>query len=221
MTADEQAWAVIAEAVEEAITVPGQSALNLHELRTTLGSCWEAAGHRQHDNDGHRQCSYYWRSLSQPARERLVLECLGNSSLNTGQLAVSLVGHKTYRETVATVLKALMAKGEVQREQAPGWTGGAQAKWLYSRSAELRGAIAELERAFEECESLPIAESAPTEPQPPTAEQADAEWRKAWLSITSACERGLAILDPLHPRREAMAAMTRDARMAAERWDTP
>jgi hypothetical protein len=150
--ANEAAWAIVARATEEALSVPGQTALNRHELHTMLGTCWGAAGVYVHENDGHRQCSYYWRSLALAAREQLVLDYLADRGANTGQIAEALVGHKVYRENVAMVLKELLRKGEVQRKLTPGYNGGRQSKWQYTRNADLSGDIADLERAFHDGE---------------------------------------------------------------------
>lgn len=46
-------------------------------------------------------------------------------------------------------------------------------------------------------------------------EQLDSEWRDAWAGIADACERGLRGLHRLHPRRDDLLALARDARLAA------
>jgi len=46
-------------------------------------------------------------------------------------------------------------------------------------------------------------------------EQANREWIAAWSAIAEACDRGLAGLHPLHPRRHEMAKLVADARQAA------
>lgn len=47
------------------------------------------------------------------------------------------------------------------------------------------------------------------------AEQLNREWIAAWSAIAEACDRGLAGLHPLHPRRGEMANLVADARRAA------
>ena len=47
------------------------------------------------------------------------------------------------------------------------------------------------------------------------AADADAQWQGAWRLIAEACETGLTGLDPLHPRRADLLALTRDARLAS------
>ncbi len=47
-------------------------------------------------------------------------------------------------------------------------------------------------------------------------DQADREWRLAWSKIAEACESGLMDLHPLHPRRDDLLSLTRDARSAAQ-----
>lgn len=49
-----------------------------------------------------------------------------------------------------------------------------------------------------------------------TAGQADAEWQQAWQVIAAACEDGLRHLHPMHPRRDDLLALTRDARACAQ-----
>ena len=48
-----------------------------------------------------------------------------------------------------------------------------------------------------------------------SAEQVDREWIAAWSTIAEACDRGLAGLHPLHPRRDEMTNLVADARRAA------
>jgi hypothetical protein len=45
--------------------------------------------------------------------------------------------------------------------------------------------------------------------------EAEREWRAAWERIAAACERGLTDLHPLHPRRQDLLSLMRDARAAA------
>lgn len=46
-------------------------------------------------------------------------------------------------------------------------------------------------------------------------EQANREWIAAWSAIAEACDRGLAGMHPLHPRRGEMVKLVATARQAA------
>lgn len=46
-------------------------------------------------------------------------------------------------------------------------------------------------------------------------EQIEREWCEAWATIATACECALTGLHPLHPRRDDLLALTRDAHLAA------
>ena len=49
-----------------------------------------------------------------------------------------------------------------------------------------------------------------------TDEQIERQWLAAWALIAEATERGLIGLHPLHPRRDEMLSLVRDARSAAD-----
>ena len=48
-----------------------------------------------------------------------------------------------------------------------------------------------------------------------SADRIDREWQAAWAEIANGCESGLGGLHPLHPRRDELLTLTRDARAAA------
>lgn len=52
-------------------------------------------------------------------------------------------------------------------------------------------------------------------PGAPSGDDAADELEAAWREIADGCERGLALLHPLHPHRAELLAMTRDARLGA------
>lgn len=45
--------------------------------------------------------------------------------------------------------------------------------------------------------------------------EVDAQWQAAWAQIAQACEHGLTGLHPLHPRRDDLLRLTRNAHLAA------
>lgn len=53
----------------------------------------------------------------------------------------------------------------------------------------------------------------------PSDEQADREWFDAWALIAAACDAGLTVLHPLHPRRDEFRDLTRLAHRATDPRD--
>jgi hypothetical protein len=54
-----------------------------------------------------------------------------------------------------------------------------------------------------------------------SASQIEREWRDAWAQIADACEAALSQLHPMHPRRQDLLVLMRDARRAAQLPDAP
>lgn len=50
---------------------------------------------------------------------------------------------------------------------------------------------------------------------PSDEEARDLEWRRSWSLIASACEEGLKVLHPQHPRRSDLIRLSVDAHRAA------
>lgn len=90
-----------------------------------------------------------WTQLTKLARERLILETLGDEGYTVPELVTKLAAEHERRRVhysdVYPVVRCLLFAGEVRRVSEP-VRRTRKAVWRYFRQAELRGPIAELER---------------------------------------------------------------------------
>lgn len=91
-----------------------------------------------------------WRNKPRDERERLVLEALRDDSLTMLELLermrAELPEFDLYDSKIRPLVTGLVKGGELDRRPDPRWNG--RVRWLYFRARDLKGPIADLERAF-------------------------------------------------------------------------
>lgn len=100
------------------------------------------------------QITTSWHVLEPAARERLVLEAIGDETRTQRQivrrtseiLPDSITDRTVYDHMVYTALRRLVEAGEIDRRPGPVWKG--RRIWVYYRRTELTGEIADIAEQF-------------------------------------------------------------------------
>jgi hypothetical protein len=90
-----------------------------------------------------------WHDLDVAAKERIIIEALGDDSYPVSALAAKIgkqLDASVHYSGAYPILERLREAGEVQREAEPWRT--TRTRWRYSRRRGMSGPIADLERAF-------------------------------------------------------------------------
>lgn len=152
---DDRAWLSLAQAAERALSdLPDLSDEAQASLRRIVAAGFHAAGcapGEADDRDAERISPTAWRRVPRVARERMLLETLGDGRMTARELL-----HRLYQlpdaafteQYTKMLLRELVAAGELEREQEP--INGRRWHWVYFRRTDLSGPILDLDLAFQE-----------------------------------------------------------------------